>query len=320
LGALRCINPASGAAPKMPQPPGIERRGAQAGRPLPAAHGSCFKAAVSGIGLRFLPASLQGTAMTHTPPGQPIVTAALLVIGDEILSGRTKDKNIGYTADYCTALGIDLKEVRVVSDDEAAIIAALNALRGAYTYVFTTGGIGPTHDDITADCVAKAFGVALEFHPEAVAIMKERVAKMGGELNEARMRMTRIPHGATLVHNKVSGAPGFWIGNVITMAGIPAVMQGMLDEVAPKLKTGAKLLSESIRADAKEGDVGTELGQIAKAHPDTIIGSYPFIDETSGANTNIVVRSRDAAKLAAAKKDVEAMLVAVKSKLEASAS
>jgi molybdopterin-biosynthesis enzyme MoeA-like protein len=258
--------------------------------------------------------------MTDTPPGHPIVTAALLVIGDEILSGRTKDKNIGYTADYCTALGIDLKEVRVVSDDETAIIAALNALRGAYTYVFTTGGIGPTHDDITADCVAKAFGVALEFHPEAVAIMKERVAKMGGELNEARMRMTRIPHGAALVHNKVSGAPGFWIGNVITMAGIPAVMQGMLDEVAPKLQTGAKLLSESIRADAKEGDVGTELGAIAKAHPDTIIGSYPFIDETSGANTNIVVRSRDAAKLAAAKQAIEAMLVMVKAKLEASAS
>jgi molybdopterin-biosynthesis enzyme MoeA-like protein len=258
--------------------------------------------------------------MTDTPPGHPIVTAALLVIGDEILSGRTKDKNIGYTADYCTALGIDLKEVRVVSDDEAAIIAALNTLRGAYTYVFTTGGIGPTHDDITADCVAKAFGVALEFHPEAVAIMKERVAKMGGELNEARMRMTRIPHGAALVHNKVSGAPGFWIGNVITMAGIPAVMQGMLDEVAPKLKTGTKLLSESIRADAKEGDVGTELGAIAKAHPDTIIGSYPFIDETSGANTNIVVRSRDAAKLAAAKQAIEGMLVMVKAKLEASAS
>ena len=170
-----------------------------------------------------------------------IVTAAVLVIGDEILSGRTKDKNIGYIADYLTAIGIDLKEVRVVSDDEGAIVDALNALRGNYTYVFTTGGIGPTHDDITADCVAKAFGVALEFHPEAVAILKERLAKTGGELNEARMRMARIPHGAALVANKVSGAPGFWIGNVITMAGIPAVMQGMLDEVAPKLKTGTKI-------------------------------------------------------------------------------
>jgi molybdenum cofactor synthesis domain-containing protein len=255
--------------------------------------------------------------MTDTPPGQQIVTAAVLVIGDEILSGRTKDRNIGYIADYCTASGIDLKEVRVISDDESAIIEALNALRTKYTYVFTTGGIGPTHDDITADCVAKAFGVALEFHPEAVAIMKERVAKMGGELNEARMRMTRIPHGAALVHNKVSGAPGFWIGNVITMAGIPAVMQGMLDEVAPKLKTGTKLISETIRADAKEGDVGTKLGEIAKAHPDTIIGSYPFIDEKLGPNTNIVVRSRDTAKLAAAKQAIEAMLVTVKAKLDA---
>jgi molybdenum cofactor synthesis domain-containing protein len=246
-----------------------------------------------------------------------VVTAAVLVIGDEILSGRTKDKNIGYIADYLTAIGIDLKEVRVVSDDEDAVVGALNALRKTYTYVFTTGGIGPTHDDITADCVAKAFGVALEFHPEAIAIMKERLAKTGGELNEARMRMTRIPHGAALVANKVSGAPGFWTGNVITMAGIPAVMQAMLDEVAPKLKTGAKLMSESIRADAKEGDVGTELGAIAKAHPETIIGSYPFFDEKLGPNTNIVVRARDADKLAAAKAAVEAMLKAVKARIAA---
>ena len=243
------------------------------------------------------------------------VTAAVLVIGDEILSGRTKDKNIGYIADYMTALGIDLKEVRVVSDDETAIVSALNALRGAYTYVFTTGGIGPTHDDITADCIAKAFGVELEFHPEAVAIMKERVAKMGGELNEARMRMTRIPKGGALVANKVSGAPGFWIGNVIVMAGIPAVMNAMLDEVAPKLKTGVKMISETVRADAREGDVGTELGAIAKANPDTIIGSYPFIDEKGGPNTNLVIRSRDAGKLAAAKAAVEAMLKTIKAQL-----
>jgi len=255
--------------------------------------------------------------MTAAPPAPEIVTAAVLVIGDEILSGRTKDKNIGFIADYCTAIGIDLKEVRVVSDDESAIVAALNALRRTYTYVFTTGGIGPTHDDITADCVAKAFGVPLDFHPEAVAIMKERVAKMGGELNEARMRMTRIPRGAALVANKVSGAPGFWMSNVITMAGVPTVMQAMLDEVAPKLKTGAKLMSVSIRADAKEGDVGTELGAVAKAHPEAIIGSYPFFDEKLGPNTNIVVRARDAEKLAAAKAAVEAMLVKVKAQLAA---
>jgi len=244
-----------------------------------------------------------------------VVTAALLVIGDEILSGRTKDKNIGYTADFLTALGIDLKEVRVVSDDEAAIVAAVNALRSQYDYLFTTGGIGPTHDDITADCVAKAFGVALPYHPEAVAIIKERLAKIGGELNEARLRMARIPEGGELVRNKISGAPGFWIGNVIVMAGVPAIMQAMLDEVAPKLKTGAKLLSVTIRADAKEGDVGSELGAIAKAHPGALIGSYPFFDEKQGPNTNIVVRSRDPDKLAEVKAAVEAMLTSVRAQL-----
>jgi molybdenum cofactor synthesis domain-containing protein len=248
-----------------------------------------------------------------------VVTAGLLVIGDEILSGRTKDKNIGYTADYLTAIGIDLKEVRVISDDEYAIVSALNALRIAYDYVFTTGGIGPTHDDITADCVAKAFGVALELHPQAVAILKERMAKIGGELNEARLRMARIPAGAELVANRVSGAPGFWIGNVIVMAGVPAIMQAMLDEVAPKLKTGTKLLSATIRADAKEGDVGTELGAIAKAHPEAIIGSYPFFDETIGPNTNIVVRSRDPDKLKQVKEAVEDMLVNVRKQLAAAA-
>lgn len=251
--------------------------------------------------------------MTAKP--SEIVTAAILVIGDEILSGRTKDKNIGYIAEYMTAIGIDVKEVRVVSDDEPEVVAALNALRARYTYVFTTGGIGPTHDDITADCIAKAFGVSIDYHPEAVAIMKERVAKMGGELNEARMRMTRIPAGAALVANKVSGAPGFWIGNVITMAGVPSIMQAMLDEVAPKLKTGVKMLSTSIRADAKEGDIGTELGAVAKAHPDAIIGSYPFIDEKGGPNTNIVVRSRDAGKLDEVRAAVEAMLAKVKAQL-----
>ena len=244
-----------------------------------------------------------------------VVTAAVLVIGDEILSGRTKDKNIGYIADFLTEIGIDLKEVRIVPDEEPEIVAAVNALRSRYTYLFTTGGIGPTHDDITAECVAKAFGVALESHPRAVEIMRARLAQTGGEMNEARMRMARVPKGAALVLNKISAAPGFWIGNVIVMAGIPSIMQAMLDYVAPQLETGAKMLSESIRADCREGDIGTELGAIAKAHADVVIGSYPFVDEKNLANTNVVVRSRNPQKLTAAKAAIEGMLTRVKAGL-----
>jgi molybdenum cofactor synthesis domain-containing protein len=250
------------------------------------------------------------TAQTNS-----VVTAAVLVIGDEILSGRTKDKNVGYLADCLTEIGIDLKEVRIVPDEESAIVAAVNALRGRYTYVFTTGGIGPTHDDITAESVAKALGVAIDYHPRAVEIMRARVAQGGGVMNEARMRMTRMPVGATLVLNKISAAPGFWIGNVIVMAGIPSVMQAMFEYVAPRLKTGSKMLSDSIRADCREGDIGTELGAIAKKFSDVVIGSYPFVDENNYANTNVVVRSRDPQRLAAAKVAVEAMLVRVKAAL-----
>jgi molybdenum cofactor synthesis domain-containing protein len=242
-----------------------------------------------------------------TKGNSEIVTAALLVIGDEILSGRTKDKNIGYTAEYLTALGIDLKEVRVVPDEQPEIVAALNALRARYTYVFTTGGIGPTHDDITAEAVAKAFGVPADFNPQAVEILSARLAQTGGVMNEARMRMTRMPVGAQLVLNKISAAPGFRIENVIVMAGIPAVMQAMLDYVAPQLETGAKMLSETVQANCREGDIGTELGVIAKANPQVIIGSYPFMDER-GANAHVVMRSRDQAKLAEVKAAVEAML------------
>jgi molybdenum cofactor synthesis domain-containing protein len=249
---------------------------------------------------------------TETASARETVSAGLLVIGDEILSGRTKDKNIGYTAEYLTALGIDLKEVRIVPDEERGIIDALNALRHRYTYVFTTGGIGPTHDDITADCVAKAFGVAIDVDPRALAILQERMAKTGIEFNEARLRMCRIPKGADLVLNKVSAAPGFWIGNVIVMAGVPTIMQAMLDEVAPKLKTGVRILSETIRADAREGDIGTPLGEIAKANPQVSIGSYPFFDAQHGPNTNVVLRARDPEKLALAKRAVNEMLQRVR--------
>jgi len=258
-------------------------------------------------------------AIENSPQSKQIVTAAVLVIGDEILSGRTKDKNIGYIAEYLTALGIDLMEVRIVGDEESAIVDALNALRKRYTYVLTTGGIGPTHDDITADCVAKAFGVPIDVDPRALAIMQERLAATGAEMNEARLRMTRIPKGADLVLNKVSGAPGMWIENVIVMAGVPSIMQAMLDEVAPKLKTGVRMLTETIRADAREGDIGTELGEIANAIAGVTIGSYPFFDPQLGPNTNVVLRSRDAEKLALAKRAVEDMLQRVRAALGAKA-
>jgi len=243
-----------------------------------------------------------------------IVTAGILVIGDEILSGRTKDKNIGFIAEYLTNLGIDLKEVRIVADDEDDIVVALNALRQRYDYVFTTGGIGPTHDDITADSVAKAFGVGIDHHPAVVARFKER---FGDALNEARLRMARIPDGAELIESATILAPGFKIGNVIVMAGVPSIMQAMMDIIAPKLRSGQRMLSESVRADAKEGDIGSPLRGIAEAHPDTSIGSYPYIDDNGKPNTNVVVRARDADKLRAAMIDVEAMLAELHARLKA---
>lgn len=247
-----------------------------------------------------------------------IVTAGILVIGDEILSGRTKDRNIGYIAEYLTTIGIDLREARVVGDEESAIVEALNALRARYSYVFTTGGIGPTHDDITADCVAKAFGVAIDHDPRAVALLRAHFARTGAEPNEARMRMARLPAGAELVPNEVSAAPGFRIDNVIVMAGIPSVMQAMLDAVTPQLRTGVRIASDTVRADCREGDVGTELAKIAKAAPEVMIGSYPFIDQATGRpNTNVVVRGRDPARVAAAMALVKAMLEDVRARVAA---
>jgi molybdenum cofactor synthesis domain-containing protein len=240
-----------------------------------------------------------------SPESKPVVTAAILVIGDEILSGRTKDTNIGTIADYLTEAGIDLKEVRVVPDEEPAIVEALNALRSRWTYVFTTGGIGPTHDDITADSVAAAFGVGIDHDPRAVAMLRERLGDQA--LNEARLRMARIPFGADLIENRLTKAPGFHIGNVYVMAGVPSIMKAMLEAVGPTLEHGPRMLSDSIRANLREGDVATALKAIARAHPETLIGSYPFTDE-SGPNTNIVVRSRDPVELAATADAVRAMV------------
>lgn len=234
-----------------------------------------------------------------------VVTAAILVIGDEILSGRTKDKNIGYIAEYMTNIGIDLREVRIVPDVTEEIVAALNALRSRYTYIFTTGGIGPTHDDITADAVAAAFGVSIDHDPRAIAMLSERFPP--DQLNEARLRMARIPAGADLIANSVSKAPGFIIGNVHVMAGVPSIMQAMLDVVGPTLRTGVRMLSETVQAGLREGDIGTELARVQQAHPDVAIGSYPFFSET-GPDTNIVVRSRDPARIEAAVAAVRAMI------------
>ncbi len=235
-----------------------------------------------------------------------IPTAAVLLIGNEVLSGRTKDKNLGFIADYLSALGIDLMEARVVADDEADIVAAVNALRARYTYVFTTGGIGPTHDDITADCMAKAFGVGISHHPEAVAILTAYFKEMGREANEARMRMARIPEGGTLIANPISKAPGFRIGNVFVMAGVPKIMQAMMDSLAPQLVKGEVVQAVTIEYLGGEGDVAKPLGEVQDQFADVTIGSYPF-EAPSGFATNLVLRSRNVAALADAVAKVEAM-------------
>src|SRR5271163_271097 len=231
------------------------------------------------------------------------VTAAVLVIGDEILSGRTKDRNIGYIAEYVARIGVEVREVRVVPDDEAEIVAALNALRARYDYVFSTGGIGPTHDDITADAVAKAFGVTIDEDPRALAVMMQRYAP--ADLTPARRRMSRIPAGAELVDNPISKAPGFRIGNVIVMAGVPSVMQAMLDHAIQSVRGGAVMLVETIEAGGlPEGRYGEALREIAEERAAVSIGSYPSFNNGQFRN-QIVVRSRDAETLAEAKAAVE---------------
>jgi molybdenum cofactor synthesis domain-containing protein len=244
-------------------------------------------------------------------PMAEIVTAAMLVIGDEILSGRTKDRNAGHLAEIMTATGIDLREVRIVPDDEAEIVAAVNALRSRYDYVFTSGGIGPTHDDITADAIAKAFGVPCEYDARAMALLEETYAKRDMEFTDARKRMARMPRGAEHIDNPVSTAPGFRIGNVHVMAGVPSIFQAMLDNVVPTLRTGTKLLSATVQCPFGEGVIGGLLAEIQKAHPDTIIGSYPkYLD--GGFSTDIVVRARTPEALESGRVAVEAMVTGLR--------
>jgi molybdenum cofactor synthesis domain-containing protein len=238
--------------------------------------------------------------------GPTTVTAAVLVIGDEILSGRTKDRNLGYIAEYLGRVGVDVREARVVPDVEEEIVAALNALRRRYDYVVTTGGIGPTHDDITADAVARAFGVPIGEDPRVIALMMERYAP--GELTPARRRMARIPEGGELIDNPISKAPGFRIGNVFVLAGVPAVMQAMLDYAVKSMRTGTAMTVETIEAGpVPEGRYGDPLAAIAAANPAVMIGSYPSFKDGRFMN-QIVVRGRDGAAVADARAAIEAML------------
>ncbi len=235
------------------------------------------------------------------------VTAAILVIGDEILSGRTKDANIGYIADHLLPLGIDLKEVRIVADDEAAIVEAVNALRGRCAYVFTTGGIGPTHDDITADAIAKAFDVPIGVDPRAVAVMKPVFEARGFPLTEARLRMARIPQGATLIHNSLSAAPGFMLDNVIVMAGVPSIMRVMLEDATQYLQRGTPVKSRSIDVPHPEGEIADIFRAYAASFPDVAMGSYP--QRTDGRLwTQLVLRSVDGQRLAEAERGLIANL------------
>jgi molybdenum cofactor synthesis domain-containing protein len=237
----------------------------------------------------------------------------MLAIGDEILSGRTKDKNIGHLAEVLTLAGIDLKEVRIVGDEPRAICDALNTLRRAYDYVFTSGGIGPTHDDMTADAVASAFNLPIGYHPEAYRRLEENYRTRELEFTEARKRMARTPEGASLIDNPVSVAPGFRVENVYVMAGVPSVFQAMVAQVVAGLPQGQAIMSETVVCPFGEGEIGGPLGEVQKAHPAVMIGSYPKY-EGNRFYADIVVRSRDAAALGAARAAVEAMLAELAAK------
>lgn len=247
--------------------------------------------------------------MSHDP--RQAVRAAMLAIGDELLSGRTKDRNIGHLADVLTAAGIDLKEVRIVPDEEDAIVAALNALRAYYDYVFTSGGIGPTHDDITADAVSTAFGVPCIHDETALKLLGDNYARRGLEFTESRKRMARMPQGSQHIPNPVSTAPGFHIGNVYVMAGVPSVFQAMLDNVLPTLRTGRKLFSKAVECPFGEGVIGAPLAAIQQENPETVIGSYPKF-ENGRFSTELVVRGSDMEKIDRAVAAIEHMIASLK--------
>ncbi len=234
-----------------------------------------------------------------------IVTASLVIIGNEILSGRTQDKNLSYIAIKLNEVGIQLREVRVVADIEAEIVSAINAVRPRYDYIFTTGGIGPTHDDITSASVAAAFGVKLHRHPDAEKALRAHYEP--DKINEARLKMAEVPEGSELIPNAVSTAPGFRIGNVFVMAGVPRIMQAMLDAIIPHLKGGVSVLSVSVTTNLPEGTIAAGLSDIQDRYKDIDIGSYPMY-ERGNLSTTLVLRSSDAARNAAAKAEVESLI------------
>lgn len=229
----------------------------------------------------------------------PNPTAAMLVIGDEILSGRTRDSNLHYIACELTKHGITLAEARVVADDHAEIVAAVNGLRSKYDHLFTSGGIGPTHDDITADAIAAAFQTPISHRADAMALMAAHYERQGLPFNEARQRMARIPDGAVLIENPVSIAPGFTLGNVHVMAGVPRIFEAMLASVLPKLTGGPPLLSQNLRVLRGEGEIAGEFGALAAAFPDLSMGSYPFT-QNGAFGTNLVIRGTDPGRVSAA--------------------
>ena len=241
--------------------------------------------------------------MSDSAPGT--VTAAVLVIGNEILSGRTQDANLAFLATSLNEIGVRLMEARIVPDIEADIVAALNALRARWDYVFTTGGIGPTHDDITAESIAKAFGVPLIRHPEAAARL--RAYYPADKINDARLRMANTPEGATLLDNPVSVAPGFQIGNVFVMAGVPAIMRAMFDGIKSRLKGGAPVQSVSVPAYIAEGTIAHDLGALQARFPELDIGSYPFF-RAGKFGTSLVLRGTDEAKLALAAAELRTLI------------
>ncbi len=235
------------------------------------------------------------------------ITAALILIGNELLSGRTQDSNLSHLARRLNDIGITLEEVRVIPDVEDTIVAAVNELRARVNYVFTTGGIGPTHDDITAESVAKAFGVPLIQHPEARRRLIEYFESRGVEVNEARLRMANTPQGAELIANQISVAPGFYIENVFVMAGVPKVMRVMLEEVLPRLKHGRPIKNVTVVCDLPEGTVAAGLRAIQYRHPELSIGSYPGKSE-NGYRVSMVVRGAVPEQVSSAARDIESLV------------